>query len=124
MADQRAWMLKNHLARLDEFPAHPLLVRLLAGFDTYLLGYKNRNITVAPRYARRINAGGGMIRPTLLVNGQALGTWKSMQRKKHLAIMVEPFEQLSSDIQQELEVEAVDMARFLRIPAAIVTTPN
>ena len=114
---QLAWLPKTHLARLDEFPDHPLVVRLLAGFDTYLLGYRNRDIAVAPPFAKRINAGGGMIRPALLVNGQAVGTWKSPQRKKQLDVVVEPFEQLSPGVQPALEAEARDIARFLGIPA-------
>jgi hypothetical protein len=124
MPGQRAWMPKDHLARLDEFPAHPLVVRLLAAFDTYLLGYKNRDRVVAPKHAKRINAGGGMIRPALLINGQAVGTWKSAQRKKQLDVVVEPFEELSFDVQPWLENEAADIGRFLDVPAAIVTTPR
>ncbi len=118
VAGQPAWMPKAHLARLDEFPDHPLTVRLLAGFDTYLLGYRSRDIAVAPQFAKRINAGGGMIRPALLVNGQAVGTWKSAQRKKQLDVVVEPFEQLSPGAQPALEAEAADIARFLGVPAA------
>jgi hypothetical protein len=119
IAGQRAWMPKDHLARLDEFPAHPSVVRLLAAFDTYLLGYKNRDIGVAPEHAKRINAGGGMIRPVMLVNGQAVGTWKSTQIKKQLDITVELFEQLSFDVQPWLKAEAADIARFLGIMTTV-----
>ena len=69
-------------------------------------------MVVATQYAKRINAGGGMIRPALLVNGRAVGTWKSTQRKKQLDIVVELFEQFAPGIQQGLEAEAADMARF------------
>ena len=118
VAGQPAWMLKSHLAQLDELPGHPLVVRLLAGFDTYLLGYRSREMMVVSQYAKRINAGGGIIRPALLVNGQAVGTWKSTLRKKQLDVVVEPFEQLLPAVQPGLEAEATDIARFLEIPPA------
>ena len=124
IAGQSAWMLNVRLAQLDEFSYHSLVVRLLADFDTYLLGYQSRDMVVATQYAKRINAGGGMIRPTLLVNGRTVGTWKSTRRKKQLDIVVEPFEQLSPAIQPGLEAEAADIARFLGIPAAVVTVLN
>ena len=117
VAGQPAWMLKSHLARLDDFPDHPLVVRLLPAFDTYFLGYRNRDLAVAPQHAKRINAGGGMLRPALLVNGQALGMWKSTLKKKQLEIIVEPFDQLPPGIQPLLESDAADIARFLGIPA-------
>ncbi len=118
VAGQPGWLPKAHLVRLDEFSDHLLIVRLLSGFDTYLLGYRSRDIAVALQFAKRINAGGGMIRPALVVNGQAVGTWKSTQRKKQLDVVVEPFEQLYPGVQPALEAEARDIARFLGIPAA------
>jgi hypothetical protein len=40
------------------------IVRLLPAFDTYLLGYRRRDLAVAAEFGRRVNAGGGMVRPT------------------------------------------------------------
>jgi DNA glycosylase AlkZ-like len=79
------------------------VVRLLPAFDTYLLGYKER--PVAAEFARRINAGGGWIHPTVVVDGRVVGVW-------HLrsgAVEVEPFEQLP-----DLSTEIADVHRFLR----------
>jgi hypothetical protein len=118
IAGQPAWMLKSQLARLDEFPGHAPIVRLLAAFDTYLLGYRSRDMLVDSRYAKQINAGGGMIRPTLLVDGQVVGTWTAKQAKKRLEIVVEPFEQLAPGIEPALESEVSDIARFWGIPTA------
>lgn len=118
ISGQPAWMLKSHLAWLDEFPGHAPLVRLLAAFDTYLLGYRSRDMLVDPRYTKRINAGGGMVRPVLLVDGQVVGTWTATHTKKRLEIVVEPFEQLAPEIEPALQADASDIARFCGIPAA------
>ncbi|TCO46529.1 winged helix DNA-binding domain-containing protein [Actinocrispum wychmicini] len=79
-------------------------LRLLPAFDTYVLGYKNR--PVAEEFAKRVNAGGGMIRPTIVVDGRIAGTW----RRRSGDIEIEPFEQLD---RTALEVEVADLSRFV-----------
>lgn len=124
IAGRPAWMLKEQLAWLDEFPAQAPIVRLLPGFDTYLLGYRSRNLVVSLQYARRINAGGGMVHPTLIVDGRAIGTWKLTRQKSSVDVVLEPFEELASDVLPALEAEVVDIARFLGVPAGLrVMTP-
>ena len=113
VAGRPAWMPKEHLAWLDEFPAPAHVVRLLPGFDTYLLGYRSRDLVVSPQYARRINAGGGMVHPTLIVDGRATGTWKLKRQKSSVDVVLEPFEELADEIQVGLETEVQDIARFL-----------
>ena len=54
-------------------PAPPAL--LLAAFDTTMLGYRTRAPLVAPDDDRRILPGGGMLRPAVLIDGIAAGTW-------------------------------------------------
>jgi hypothetical protein len=53
-------MLKTQAALLDEPLSGATIVRLLPYFDTYLLGYQNRDLSVPPMYGKRVNAGGGM----------------------------------------------------------------
>ena len=115
---QSAWMLTAHLARLDEFSTETVIVRLLADFDTYLLGYRSRDRIVEARYAKRINAGGGMIRPVLLVNGQVVGIWDKAIKRHRLNILVTTFEPLEFGVQFSLNDEVDDMARFLGMEGA------
>ena len=115
IGDCPAWMLKSQTAWLDEPPARSTNVRLLPAYDTYLLGYANRNLIVAPQYAKRINSGGGVIHPTLLVDGLVHGRWSTKQRKDRLEILVEPFNSLLPDIRDRLQVEAEDLARFMGV---------
>jgi Winged helix DNA-binding domain len=120
VAGRPAWMLKAHLAWLDEFPVQAPVVRLLPGFDTYLLGYRSRNLVVLPQFARRINAGGGMIHPTLVVDGRAMGTWKFKRWKSGMDVVLEPFKELAAEIQSGLEAEVGDIARFLGVQARLL----
>lgn len=114
-----AWMLKTRAAWLDEPLVADRVVCLLPGFDIYLLGYQNRDLVVPRHYAKRVNAGGGMVRPTLLLDGLAAGTWKSQRKKNHLDVIVEPFDQLAPEVYPGLEAEVTDLARFLHVQTSL-----
>ena len=125
VAGSPAWMLKTYAAWLDEPPTPAPIVRLLPGFDIYLLGYQNRDLAVPRQHAKRINAGGGILHPVLLVDGRAVGIWKSQRKKNHLDVIVEPFDQLAPEVYPGLEVEVTDLARFLEVQASLhVTTES
>jgi hypothetical protein len=114
-----AWMLKTRLDWLEEPLAERPLVRLLPAFDTYLLGYRSRDFMVASQFVKRINAGGGMLHPVVLVDGRAVGTWKIKRQRDHLEIIVEPFDRLAPEVQPGLETEAADLGRFLGTKAEV-----
>ena len=124
IAGRPAWMLKTLTAGLDEPPARTPVVCLLPSFDTYLLGYQKRDLVVPPQYTKRINAGGGMLHPTLLVDGRAIGTWKSKRQKNHLDILVEPFNHLPLEVHPGLEAEVTDLSRFLDVKTTLDVSPS
>lgn len=123
IAGSPAWLPKIRASWLDELSTSELatapVVRLLPRFDTYWLGYQRRDLAVSPQHAKRINAGGGILHPTLLVNGRAAGIWKTRQKKNRLEIALEPFAQLTPQAHAELEIEIADIARFLAVPVTL-----
>ena len=120
-----AWMLKMQAAWLDEPPADTPTVRLLPRFDIYLLGYQNRDFAVPRQHAKRVNAGGGILHPTVLVDGRVAGIWKSKFKKNSLEVVVEPFEPLAPQAAWGLEAEADDLGRFLNVQARLeIATPG
>jgi hypothetical protein len=108
-----AWILKGTSAWLDE-PIGESIVRLLPRYDEYLLGYQSRAFMVHEAYARRIHPGGGIIKATVIVDGRALGIWRSERKKNSTTIVIEPFESLSADIKHALEAEVEDLGRFFQ----------
>lgn len=55
----------------------PAGVHALPGFDEYVLGYQDRSAQLGPEWAARIVPGGnGMFLPTIVRNGEIVGTWK------------------------------------------------
>jgi hypothetical protein len=54
---------------------------LLAAFDTLMLGYRTREPFVATEHDHHILRGGGMLKPVVLSNGVATGTWSIKNRR-------------------------------------------
>lgn len=83
----------------------PIPARLLPAFDPYLLGWKDRSFAVPAEHARRVHPGGGIVRPTAIVDGIAVGTWN---RREGL----DAFAAIPRAAAGELEAEAADILRF------------
>lgn len=113
VSGQPAWMLATCAAWLHDLPPCGPVVRLLPSFDTYLLGYRSRDLAVAPEHARRIHPGGGIVHPALLGDGRAVATWSSKRLRNGLDLVVEPFDALNPDVYAGLEAEAEGLACFL-----------
>jgi len=117
LAGAPAWLPAARAAWLDEPLTPP--PRLLGAFDTYLLGYRGRDLTVDAAHAAHINAGGGMVRPALLLAGRAAGTWLLRRGPGGLRMEVTPFAALPAGAAAGLAAEAADVGRFLGAPAAL-----
>lgn len=118
-AGRTLWMLEENAGWLDELDESASSVHLLPNFDAYLLGYRDRAFALDPRHAGRVNAGGGMIRPVLLVDGRVAGTWSSKRRGRRMEIVVAPFDNLDPSVLPGLEAEAADVGRFLGMTATL-----
>jgi hypothetical protein len=99
------------LAALEATP-EAIPARLLAAFDPYLLGWKDRAFAVPTRYAKRVHPGGGMLRATATVDGLAVGTWSAPRG----AVELQPFGRLPAGARAALEADADDVARFAQAP--------
>jgi hypothetical protein len=68
-------------------------VLLLPGFDEYLLGYGDRSAVLATEHANRIVPGGnGVFRPTIVVDGEVVGTWSRTNRARAISVAPELFD--------------------------------
>ncbi|OXM55033.1 winged helix DNA-binding domain-containing protein [Amycolatopsis alba] len=103
-----------------DLAAPPCPPRLLGAFDTYLLGYRDRDLLLDPAEVKRVNSGGGMIAPTVLVDGRIAGTWHTKRTAKQTKVVVEPFAALSRSAITGLKSEVDDYGRFLGEAAVLV----
>jgi hypothetical protein len=86
-------------------------VRLTGGFDTLLLGYADRSLHLAPGHARRVNAGGGLVRPVVLDDGVVVATWRYVRATDTVEVI--PFQTLSRRTLDGIEREVGDIGAFL-----------
>ena len=90
---------------------------MLPAFDTYLLGYRTRELTIPiPPLQRRLQPGGGWLHPALVVNGRAVGAWRLARTGGQQEVVIEPFEKLTSAVRAGIEAESRDISRFLELP--------
>jgi len=115
-----AWIHSDRQDCLDALPAQAPTVRLLPAFDTYLLGYRERDLGVPVEYARRVHPGGGIIRPVLMIDGRTAGVWSRKRTRRGIAVIVTPFGDLPPEVMPGLEEEAVDVGRFLGADAELL----
>lgn len=87
------------------------VVRLVPNFDTYMLGYEDRKLTVEEKYSRRILRGGGWVHPAVIRDGLAVATWR--YDGKNDVVVMEPFGAPDSSLQPLLRNEVEDVGRFL-----------
>ena len=90
-------------------PAPPAL--LLAAFDTAMLGYRTREPLVATRDDRYILPGGGMLRPAVLIDGLAAGTWALTATAKRRTVTIDWFGRPAESA--DLRAEQLSVERFL-----------
>jgi Winged helix DNA-binding domain len=97
------------------------VVRLLGRFDDYLLGWRDRDLVLDPRFARQIQAGGGWIHPAVVVDGRVAGTWRARRAGGRLEVTVTPFSgRLPGGTRPALEAEAADLGRFLGVETRLL----
>jgi len=90
-------------------------VRLLPAFDTYLLGYRRRDLALSPALQRRLQRGGGWLHPAVVVNGRAVAAWSLRRTGLRGRLTVEPFEALKPAARAGVDNEVADVGRFLGI---------
>ena len=72
-------------------PAAGTPVRLLPGFDEYVLGYKDRSAILTPEEELRVVPGkNGMFLGTVVVGGLVVGTWNRKTSARRTVVTVTP----------------------------------
>ncbi|HEV7242904.1 MAG TPA: winged helix DNA-binding domain-containing protein [Thermoanaerobaculia bacterium] len=86
---------------------------LLPPFDEYTVAYKDRSAILDPAFAKRLNAGGGILNAVVIVNGIVAGTWRRVLRGKSVEIAISPFRELTVRDARAVDQAAARYARFL-----------
>jgi hypothetical protein len=93
---------------------------LLPPFDEYLLGYKDRSAVLDPAFTKRVNRGGGILKPAVILDGEVIAIWSRDEKKGELRIEIEPFRDLGAGERAALEQAAGRLSRFESITAGAI----
>jgi hypothetical protein len=92
---------------------------LLPAFDEYLVAYRDRGAVLEPGHATRVNAGGGLLGPCVLIGGRVVATWRREVGRKEVVVEVSPFGRMGGR-QREVVAAAVERyARFLGVAGRV-----
>jgi hypothetical protein len=94
--------------------APPAGVRLLPGFDQYVIGSTaHAERVIAGPHRSRVHRPQGWVSPVLLVGGRVEGVWRHERRGRRLRVTVEPFGRMGREVRAEAEEEVGGLATFL-----------
>ena len=93
---------------------------LLPAFDEYLVAYRDRTAVLSPRDARRINAGGGLLAPTVVVGGRVVGTWRRTLGRGVVTIALSLFDAPAPGARARIVAAAERYGAFLGLETKIV----
>jgi hypothetical protein len=93
-------------------------VRLLGGYDSYLLAYAKENRVIPNDKESHLWPGGGIIRPVVVRDGWTAGIWRLDRSRATTVLEVTPLTSLES-FRAQLETEASDVGRFLGEPVEL-----
>jgi hypothetical protein len=88
-------------------------VHLLPAFDEYLVAYRDRSAVFDPAHARKINAGGGMLSPVVVIDGRVAGVWTRVLGDGVVTVTVRPFRRLPQRERRAVTAAAERYAAFL-----------
>lgn len=102
----------------------PSTAYLLPAFDEYLVGYKDRSAVLNDRFARRANAGGGILNPTIVIRGNVVGTWKRTFKRGAVIVTPEWFTRPERAQERVLARAVQRYGEFLELPSSLYPIQN
>ncbi len=88
-------------------------VALLPAFDEYLIAYRDRDGALDREHVKRLNAGGGMLDPSIVVDGRIAGVWRRKLSRRAVSVAVRLFGPLGTRERAALEVAVNRYGEFL-----------
>ena len=102
------------------------VVRLLPGFDPYVIGALRQldRLVPAPEHKAAVSRTSGWISPVLLDGGRIAGTWTQESTGGRLAIEITPFGPLRRGVRAAAEAEAARWAAYAAAPSTSPGAPR
>ena len=92
---------------------------LLPAWDEYTVAYRDRSAVLDPAHASRVNAGGGVLKPVIVVRAQVVGSWQRRLGRRAAIVTPAPFARLGRDDLRAVTVAAQRYGAFLGTSAEL-----
>ncbi len=116
LGDEVALTLKG---RRNRWPRQPEL-RMLGAFDTYMLGYADRDFALPARHREAFKAGGGgWLRPIVVSDGVVIGGWSYRRKGNGVEVTLNSAGSLSAADRKAIDAEVADIERFEQTPVRL-----
>lgn len=117
--DQRLYMLEKQFLS-SKFRTVNSAVLLLPAYDTYLLGYQNRELILSPYAEKDVYRGGGLLRPAILIDGYIVGSWEIKHYQRRIEVRINALQEIVEPVQKEINLEVQKMGKFFGVPAELI----
>ena len=86
---------------------------LLPAFDEFIISYKDRSATITFENHKRAVSSNGIFHPTVVADGETLGTWKRALTKDKAIVEIKYFTQIKPAAQKMLDAAFIRYGEFL-----------
>ncbi len=119
-ADGRTYWVHRATATRGATPT----AHLLPAWDEYTVAYRGRDAVLAPNHATKVNAGGGILKPVVVVRGQVVGSWQRTLGKAGVAVTPAVFARLAPSDARAIAEAARRYGKFLGLKAELAGDPD
>ena len=108
VGDRTYWFGREAVARRSPARAH-----LLPAWDEFTVAYRDRGDILDPAHARKVNAGGGVLKPVVVVGDRVVGTWTRALARESVVVNALLFRRLAAAESNAVAAAAARYGRFL-----------
>ena len=119
----RAYARTEDLPSIEGSRARRGTVRLVGGFDPFIVGAGLREQLLPAKHLKRVSRTAGWISPVVLIDGVAAGVWDAKRSGARLAITIEPFANPSQRQRGAFESAAREVGRVQGLPVSVAYGP-
>jgi hypothetical protein len=95
-------------------------LRMLGAFDTYMLGYADRDFALPSKHRRAYKAGGGgWLRPIVVRDGVVIGGWSYRRKGDAVEVTLGAPSSLTRADRKAIDAEIADIERFEGCPVTL-----
>lgn len=109
------WFAPNKIPK----PEPPLTTHLLASYDEYLVGYKDRTAVLDPAYFKDTISINGIFSPAIVIDGRVVGIWKRSFRSSAVVVSPSFFTKPNSRMIGAVASRAEQFGKFVDLPVLL-----